>query len=329
MATISSTDLKTSLGALCIGSLVAVFLTGVVSMQAMLYFRHFSRDAFPQSSSVLDLVHTVMIAVAAYTYFVDNFGNENITDRAFWAVGISIALTAVLTAQVHFFFVYRLFRLSKGNYFITVPIAVLATARVGAAFVTTVKLIEIESFSQFAGTFRWVFTLGLVLSCAVDFLITGSLCFYLRRNRTGSGRFDHVLDSVTLYTVENGLLTSLTTLVSLIFWLARPHVLIYLGLHFAISKLYANSFLASMNARKTLLAQSQSTSGSNHVLPVIFTGRTQRLQASSPFQATVQITVDKTVDYDGAGDYDVVGDHGTRSAIEETKRPRANSAESV
>ncbi len=63
----------------------------------------------------------------------------------------------------------------------------------------------------------------------VDFLITGGLCYYLRKNRTGAGeygcisvnisvpftnrlhRFDHVLDSVTLYTVENGLLTSCVT----------------------------------------------------------------------------------------------------------------------
>ncbi|KAI0328383.1 hypothetical protein GY45DRAFT_1338172 [Cubamyces sp. BRFM 1775] len=315
MVAISESNLKTSLGALILGGMVCTGLTGIVAMQTVLYFRLFTRDQFSTKMKVatvfiLDLLHSVMIAAANYMYFVNNFGTGDITDHVFWAVGISIALTAVLTVIVHLFFALRLFKLSKGNYWITVPIAVLAVARVVAAFVTTVELIRLGSFYEFGQQFRvsirtWVFTLGLVLSSVVDFLITGGLCYYLRRNRTGSGRFDHILDSVTLYTVENGLLTSfrslgrVTTLVSLIFWLVKPHVLIYLGLHFAISKLYANSFLASMNARKILRAQSQSQSGSGHRLPVIFTGRGVRHSNADQLNlgTRVQITVDKTVDY--------------------------------
>ncbi|CDO77625.1 hypothetical protein BN946_scf184946.g18 [Trametes cinnabarina] len=263
MVAISESNLKTSLGALVLGGMVCTGLTGVVAMQTVLYFRLFTRDQFSTKMK------------------------------------ISIALTAVLTVLVHLFFAMRLFKLSKGNYWITVPITVLAVARVVAALVTTVELIRLGSFHEFGQKFRWVFTLGLVLSSVVDFLITGGLCYYLRRNRTGTGRFDHILDSVTLYTVENGLLTSITTLVSLIFWLVKPHVLIYLGLHFAISKLYANSFLASMNARKILRAQSQSTSGSGHRLPVIFAGRGMRHSNADELNigTRVQITVDKTVDY--------------------------------
>ncbi|KAI0373514.1 hypothetical protein BV20DRAFT_1049916 [Pilatotrama ljubarskyi] len=311
MVAIPESDLKTSLGALILGGMVCTGLTGIVAMQTVLYFRLFSRDQFSTKLkvavvSVLDLLHSAMIAAANYMYFVSNFGDAEITDRVFWAVGISIALTAILTVLVHLFFALRLFKLSKGNYWITVPIAFLAIARVAnnaahavAAFVTTVELIRLGSFYEFGQHFRWVFTLGLVLSSVVDFLITGGLCYYLRRNRTGTGRFDHILDSVTLYTVENGLLTSVTTLVSLIFWLVKPHVLIYLGLHFAISKLYANSFLASMNARKILRAQSQSQSGSGHRLPVIFTSRGMRHSNADQLNlgTRVQITVDKTVDY--------------------------------
>ncbi|OSC99367.1 hypothetical protein PYCCODRAFT_1446822 [Trametes coccinea BRFM310] len=253
MVAISESNLKTSLGALIFGGMVCTGLTGIVAMQTVLYFRLFTRDqcstkmkvSFVNSrDSLLDLLHSAMIAVANYMYFVSNFGRG-------------------------LFFALRLFKLSKGNYWITVPISVLAIARVG--------MIRLGSFYEFGQQFRWVFTLGLVLSSVVDFLITGALCYYLRRNRTGTGRFDHILDSVTLYTVENGLLTSCVAHAACAYaWLVKPHVLIYLGLHFAISKLYANSFLASMNARKILRAQSQSTSGSGHRLPVIFAGRGMR-----------------------------------------------------
>ena len=35
-------------------------------------------------TSFLDLLHTIMIVVANYSYFVSNFGDMNVTDRAFW-----------------------------------------------------------------------------------------------------------------------------------------------------------------------------------------------------------------------------------------------------
>ncbi|KAI9059145.1 hypothetical protein FKP32DRAFT_1580453 [Trametes sanguinea] len=318
MVAISESNLKTSLGALILGGMVCTGLTGIVAMQTVLYFRLFSRDQFSTKMkvsftdnpriSLLDLLHSAMIAVANYMYFVSNFGRGDITDHAILTVlvhlyvlrPIDVCTSTYLIQMTARFFALRLFKLSKGNYWITVPISVLAIARVASFAVLTSRCrIRLGSFYEFGQQFRWVFTLGLVLSSVVDFLITGALCYYLRRNRTGTGRFDHILDSVTLYTVENGLLTSITTLVSLIFWLVKPHVLIYLGLHFAISKLYANSFLASMNARKILRAQSQSTSGSGHRLPVIFAGRGMRHSNADQLNigTRVQITVDKTVDY--------------------------------
>ncbi|OCH88284.1 hypothetical protein OBBRIDRAFT_889236 [Obba rivulosa] len=215
------------------------------------------------------------------------------------------SIKAITTVFVHLFFTYRLFKFSKGNYYITVPLALLALGRVAAAFVTAIELIKTGYYSVFYQTFRSVFTIGLVLSLIVDVSITIGLCAYLRKSRTGSGRLDYILDSVTLYTVENGMLTCITTVVSLMFWLAEPHVLIYLGLHFAISKLYANSFLASMNARKILRTQTSHASSSGHRLPVLFAqgfnGRVSGKRTSfHPDQldltgTRLQITVDKTV----------------------------------
>ncbi|KAH9897781.1 hypothetical protein C8Q73DRAFT_663679 [Cubamyces lactineus] len=308
MVLLSESNLKTSLGAILFGGMVCTGLSGVVGMQTVLYFRLFTRDLTSTKVKVaivffLDMLHSAMIAAANYMYFVSHFGEEDVTDRVFWAVGVSIALTALITVCVHLFFAFRLFKLSKRNYWITVPIAVLAVARVVAAFVTAVELIRLKSFYEFGQRFRWVFTLGLVLSSVVDGLITAGLCFYLRRHRGGTGRFDHILNAVTLYTIENGLLTSVTTLVSLIFWLVKSDELIYLGLHFAISKLYANSFLASMNARKSLMAQSTSQSTSGHRLPVIFPtqrglgDRSNAGQLDLGIQTRVHITVDKTTDY--------------------------------
>ncbi|EMD37745.1 hypothetical protein CERSUDRAFT_83486 [Gelatoporia subvermispora B] len=299
-------DLRVSLAAILVGGLVSAALSGIVAMQTALYYRLFPRDPFMVKLRVgamflLDTLHTCMVCAASWQYLVESFGETNINDRVFWTVGVSIALTAITTVFVHLFFTYRLWKFSKGNYWITIPLGVMAVGRVGSAFVTAIELIKTGYFSVFYEKYRWVFTIGLVLSLVVDVSITIGLCAYLRKSRTGSGRLDHILDSVTLYTVENGMLTCITTVVSLIFWLAMPHVLIYLGLHFAISKLYANSFLASMNARKILRAQTSHASSSGHRLPVLFAqgfnGRISGKRTSLDLTGTrLQITVDKTVD---------------------------------
>ena len=71
---------------------------------------------------------------------------------------------------------------------------------------------------------QYIFTLGLATSAVVDLLITATLCYYLRRKRPEFARYDvqqrrnhlsltelcrvnHMIDALTLYTVENGMLT--------------------------------------------------------------------------------------------------------------------------
>jgi len=81
------------------------------------------------------------------------------------------------------------------------------------------------------------------------------LCYLLRKLKLQMGSTStmiKVVDTLTLYTLENGFLTGVATTASLICWLSMPHNLSFMGLHFVIEKLYANSVLASLNTRKEL-----------------------------------------------------------------------------
>ncbi|KZT08508.1 uncharacterized protein LAESUDRAFT_757742 [Laetiporus sulphureus 93-53] len=309
MVQVTPSNARTSLGSLVIGGLAATALSGVVMMQTILYARIFEKDATILKTIVatifaLDIFHTCLVWAAMWQYFVSSFGDANITDHVFWTAGLTIAMTAITTFVVHMFFSYRLLRLSRGNYFITVPMVLVAFGRLVSAVATSAEMIRARSYYEFYAHYRWLFTLGLVLSTAADITITSGLCIFLRINRHGgSGRLDHILNSVTLYTVENGMITCVATVLSLIFWLVKPHALIYLGLHFAISKLYANSFLASMNARKLLRTQNATSSEEEgHRLPVIFAHHISHDRRDSADEVDLtgtklQINVDKTVDY--------------------------------
>ncbi|OCH90514.1 hypothetical protein OBBRIDRAFT_591786 [Obba rivulosa] len=124
---------------------------------------------------------------------------------------------------------------------------------------------------------------------------------------------DHIIDMLTLYTVQNGLLTGVTTIVTLILWVALSNTLVFLSLHFCIAKLYANSVLATLNARNGL--RRQQTTVENRSLPVVLSSDMERLGAfggpclihddsgdipmtSKPLQINVEKTVNSMSDYD-------------------------------
>ncbi|KAK7468296.1 hypothetical protein VKT23_002810 [Stygiomarasmius scandens] len=71
------------------------------------------------------------------------------------------------------------------------------------------------------------------------------------RDKSLTSRLNAVIDSLILYSFENGAITTVATIVSMICWLGMDN-LVFLGLHFAISKLYANSVLAVFNYRVRL-----------------------------------------------------------------------------
>jgi len=107
---------------------------------------------------------------------------------------------------------------------------------------------------------------------------------------------DQIIDSLSLYAIENGLITCVVTIISLICWLTMPRNLVFLGLHFIISKLYANSLLATLNARKRIRGLSTGP-GENHHLPVLFPS-SRRAPTSEQTDTKLQINVERTVQFD-------------------------------
>jgi len=189
-------------------------------------------------------------------------------------MALTIAFTAILTFLVHQFFIYRIYKLSKKNIFVAGPMALLAFIRLCFACLTTATMIKLRSLPLFIQEYTWSFTCGLALSALIDVLITSLMCYYLKKSHKTDSSLNYVLDTLMLYAFENGSLTCAGTCISLICWLTMPNNLIFMGLHFVISKLYANSFLATLNTRKHLQASGHrsqvSGSGGNGNLAIVF-----------------------------------------------------------
>lgn len=250
-------DIPRSFGALLIGGIISVLFTGITWSQCVVYSKLFPKDRIGVKAMVfgvwlLDTLHSVFITISIWNYFIVHFGNAQGIDHIPTSLALTIVATAILTFVVHLFFIYRVFILAKRNYYIACPIVLLACLRLAFACLTTSRLIELRSLIVFVDLYSWSFTTGLSLSAVIDVLITSFMCYHLRKRREQFSSLNQVLDTLILYAFENGVLTTVAALVSLILWLTMNHNLIFLATHFVIIKFYANNMLATLNARYDL-----------------------------------------------------------------------------
>jgi len=214
------------------------------------------------------------------------------------------------------------------------PLLLLVVGRVACGSVTTVELARLQNFPVFMHTYKPVFTLGLTFSSLADVIITFGMCFYLQESRHGLGTLDDVISSIIIYTVNHGALTCVSTIVSMICFLTMPKNLIFMALHFAISKMYALSLLATLNSRQTLRGRTvqfreearrpmpvhlpsaySNTRGplvtdgaidftdseDNKAMQLPYSHQERDAESSSARGVQLHITVEKTVQYDNNG----------------------------
>lgn len=273
-------------GAMLVGGLLAFSFSGCVNMQFIVYFRVYFHESWRTKSLViviwlLDLSHSTLVAVALWDSIIATYGDLSKIDTIPWCIGPAIELTALITFLVQSFFAYRIYKLQKKKLTVAIPIVALAFARLIMASITNTEMLRLKSYSIFFQQFSWVFTFGLILSAFVDIMITAFLCYFLRKNRPSFTDTMRIIDTLTFWTIQNGSITCAATIATLVCWMTMPSNRIFLGLHFVVAKLYANSFLATLNARKQIWNGKQYTPSSNRPMPVVFLGDTEHEPDSS------------------------------------------------
>jgi len=207
---------------------------------------------------ILESCHTFFVAATLWDHFIVHYGDLARIDYIPWSLGLTIVFTGVLTILVHFTLVFRVFKLSHHSYILAVPLGLLSAIRLAFAFFTTIKMIQLRSISQFGHFYRSEFSAGLAICAGLDIVFAFLLCFFLRRNMKKNSSMNRILGSLIQYAFENGVLNCVASVATLVCWLTMSN-LIFLGIHFAISKLYANSLITILNARKDLYQTSQGT----------------------------------------------------------------------
>ncbi|OCH91896.1 hypothetical protein OBBRIDRAFT_727911 [Obba rivulosa] len=278
----------TTFGATFIGFAVSSVCFGVLSTQAFTYLKRYPLDrpfykALVAALWVLECIDQAFIAHAIYFYVVTCatlvycFPHQCL--MLFWQ--------AISGAIVKSCFAMRVWRFSNCNVFVTGLIMVLTLAQLGMLFSSALDCMHVPCISNRGRLV--VGSLSLGLGVATDIVTAAALCYFLRKLRTGYSQDDSLVNTLTLYAVNTGILTSAVSLCTLILYDLMPDNFIFMAFYFVLSKLYANSFLATLNTRK--IVRGRGTDGEHTTMPTfLMVGKVTRQEENyDPGATTVRI----------------------------------------
>jgi len=145
----------------------------------------------------------------------------------------------------------RVWRFSQRNITVTATVVALTLSEFGLAIAYTVKCFE-HPFLAIIPNLKMLASFSLGAGVLTDVFTACALCFFLRKFRTGHKRSDSLVNTLTIYAVNTGALTAAISLLTLIFYDLRPRNLQFMGFYFVLSKLYAISFLCTLNTRRII-----------------------------------------------------------------------------
>ncbi|KAJ7636780.1 hypothetical protein FB45DRAFT_1024879 [Roridomyces roridus] len=279
----SPPSIHLTLGPLLAGSMSAVGLSAIVGFQTFLYFRIYPQDKMRYKLLVgwvwlVDAAHTLFICLTVWDFAISHFGDqEHLTVIPMWYPVLFLlhwqlefpddlqahalmAFTATFSANMKVLHLanlqkYTVFCLnpvkwrftkspvSKGNWCLVVPIVMLCFARITCGLAPVYGEIKYKLWATI------VRAMSFITSAITDIVISSARYYYLRRLNQGYFQTKEVLDTVLVFTINDGMLTSAVAVVIMSCTLAMHTNFVWIGIYFNFAKLFANSILATLNLR--------------------------------------------------------------------------------
>ncbi|KAH7928644.1 hypothetical protein BV22DRAFT_196977 [Leucogyrophana mollusca] len=270
-----------------IGSTLGLGMYGIALGQYGFYLRAFPLDHKALKILVLliflmDTLHTY--GVISYQWGLFLFCHHNATSACLsvlpWEIFMAVVLGFGITFIVQSFFAHRVWIISGRNSWITAAVSVTALAQFVLGMICAGDVIHTKSVAVLYDSLRTAGT-GAALSVVCDILITGSIFFYLRPQRSGIERRVVGIQQLIHVFVNMGLFTCLVSLVTLTLYLVQGQQILIGATGSALCKSYVNSMLAVLNARKFIRERNNATNTIE--LPPIPTNQASATEASSGY----------------------------------------------
>ncbi|KAK0445931.1 hypothetical protein EV421DRAFT_1902285 [Armillaria borealis] len=270
-------SLGTTIGAAYVGAMLSSLLFGITVLQVFIYYRDYPNDWQLYRYSVgilwvLDAFHLSLTMHAIYHYTVDSFGDYAALGNVVWSFKLQILVNVIIIVFVqrcrlfipsiipatHFvlrsLYAVRLWKFGR-HFHRFLPWTVIFVVACGFAVgvLLVYKTYTITTFTGLA-SMDWAIDAAFATSTGIDFFISFAMCYYLHKSRsiTEFSSTNSRLLVLMWFVLMSGLATSACSTVALVTFIVLPNTLVFLGVEFLLTKLYVNSLLSMLNARKRL-----------------------------------------------------------------------------
>jgi len=252
-------SMNNTLGAILIGNIVGAILFGVTTLQTFIYFRGNHQDCRSFRLLIgflwiLDAIQIAFMTQAVYSYLVINFLNIDAIEDLPWTILGQVVVTCLAELIVRCIFARRIWLLSGHNNPLLFSIVLTSVLVFGVGLAFTIRGIIGVSFENLHLE-SWLLYTGLGSAVFVDALIAISSCVLLNHSRSGFKSSDSLVNTLMLYSINTGTVTSLGALACLVSYALWPHKFIFIGIFFIIGKVQINTVLTVLNTRSFLRAR--------------------------------------------------------------------------
>nr|GAT47714.1 predicted protein [Mycena chlorophos] len=241
-----------------LGVFVNMILYGVFLTQSLEYFKTHLEDGklryFVAYLFALESLNTGFAMVIMYQPLILKYGEPLTYFPTFFLT--EPLLIVLISTPIQFFFAWRIRTITKLT---SVPlvICVLSLASLAGGLWTSAKIGIIREFAKkpllHAPALVWFLS-----AASSDVIITISLVLTLSNRKTGFAATDTVIDKIIRSTIQTGLVTAVFSVLDVVFFMVFPHYALNFIWDLALSKLYSNALLSTLNARVRLGAISTS-----------------------------------------------------------------------
>ncbi|KAH9943604.1 hypothetical protein B0H21DRAFT_709948 [Amylocystis lapponica] len=231
-------------GAIEIGAIISVFLYGITTVQAYIFFRSSAEDSTKLKLLVLvvwllESFLTILTCIYLYTITITSYGDAKAFNVMSWSMNLIPFVGGLVSAITQAFFSWRIYVIS-GHYPVSIILWAGSTLRVAITLTVSILGFKAKTISDFEARWGWTILLSFSVAMAVDLLNASALCYFLWRRPEVSPGTHHLIDKVMAWAIE-----SRETRLGYGLTLAVISARIWICTGMVYFKVYSNAFLLS------------------------------------------------------------------------------------
>jgi len=237
-----------------IGAFFNSILFGVMVIQGLIYFQTYKDSrwlkVFVAYLIVAETLNTGFSIGLLYEPLISKYGQPAATTFFPLVLPAEPIMTVAISTPIQIFIAWRI-KIISGRLWIPIIIGILSLISLGGGTWLAYTVIVVRQFAR-KPELHWPALTWLLASAIADVFITGSLVYSLTKRKTGFVQTDDTINKIIRMTVQTGLITAIFAVLDVICFLVLPNTTLNFVWDLALSKLYTNAVMSTLNARHEL-----------------------------------------------------------------------------